>query len=47
MKELLSVDKASWIEDLDSIKAFYAKIGDTMPKALLDELATLEANLTK
>ena len=47
MKELLSVDKASWIEDLDSIKAFYAKIGDTMPKELLDELATLEANLTK
>ena len=47
MKELLSVDKASWIEDLDSIKAFYAKIGDTMPKELLEELATLEANLTK
>ena len=45
MKELLSVDKASWIEDLDSIKAFYAKIGDTMPKELLDELATLEKNL--
>ena len=32
---------------LDSIKAFYAKIGDTMPKGLLDELATLEANLKK
>ncbi len=47
MKELLSVDKQSWIEDLSSIKEFYAKIGDTMPKALLDELATLEANLTK
>ncbi len=46
MKELLSVDKASWIEDLDSIKAFYAKIGNTMPKELLDELATLEKNLT-
>ena len=29
------------------IKAFYAKIGDTMPKGLLDELATLEANLKK
>ena len=45
MKELLSVDKASWIEDLDSIKAFYAKIGDTMPKELLGELETLEKNL--
>ncbi len=47
MKELLSVDKQSWIEDLASIKEFYAKIGDTMPKELLDELAVLEANLTK
>ena len=45
MKELLSVDKASWIEDLDSIKAFYAKIGDTMPIELLGELETLEKNL--
>ena len=47
MKELLTVDTESWIADLDSIKAFYAKIGDTMPKGLLDELATLEANLKK
>jgi phosphoenolpyruvate carboxykinase (GTP) len=45
MKELLSVDKASWIDDLASIKEFYAKIGDTMPKELLEELATLEKNL--
>lgn len=47
MKELLTVDTESWIADLDSIKEFYAKIGDTMPKGLLDELATLEANLKK
>ena len=47
MKELLTVDTESWIADLDSIKAFYAKIGDTMPKGLLDELATLEATLKK
>ena len=47
MKELLSVDKESWKADLASIKEFYAKIGDTMPKELLDELATLEANLNK
>ena len=45
MKELLTVDTESWLADLDSIKEFYAKIGDTMPKELLDELATLEANL--
>ena len=47
MKELLTVDNASWIADLDSIKEFYAKIGDTMPKELLEELAVLEANLKK
>ena len=47
MKELLTVDKESWIADLDSIKEFYAKIGDTMPCELLEELATLEANLKK
>ncbi|MGI6195467.1 MAG: phosphoenolpyruvate carboxykinase (GTP) [Eubacteriales bacterium] len=47
MKDLLTVDTESWLADLDSIKAFYAKIGDTMPKGLLDELATLEANLKK
>ena len=47
IKELLVVDKESWIEDLDSIKEFYAKIGDTIPKELRDELATLEANLKK
>ncbi len=47
MKDLLSVDKESWKADLASIKEFYAKIGDTMPKELLEELATLEANLNK
>ena len=47
MKDLLTVDTESWLADLDSIKAFYDKIGDTMPKGLLDELATLEANLKK
>lgn len=47
MKELLSVDKESWKADLDSIKAFYAKIGNTIPKELLSELETLEANLNK
>ena len=47
MKDLLTVDTESWLADLDIIKAFYAKIGDTMPKGLLDELATLEANLKK
>ena len=44
---LLSVDKEHWIEDLASIKEFYAKIGDTIPAELKEELAALEARLTK
>ena len=47
MKDLLTVDTESWLADLDISKAFYSKIGDTMPQGLLDELATLEANLKK
>ncbi len=47
IRELLSVDKEHWLEDMDSIKAFYAKIGDTIPAELKEELAKLEANLTK
>ena len=47
IRELLSVDNAHWIEDLDSIKAFYDKIGATIPAELKEELATLEANLKK
>ncbi len=45
LKDLLSVDKELWKEDVEGIKEFYAKFGDTLPKALLDELATLENNL--
>ncbi len=47
IRELLSVDKAHWLEDLDSIKAFYDKIGSTIPAELREELAKLEANLKK
>jgi phosphoenolpyruvate carboxykinase (GTP) len=39
------VDKESWREDLDSIKEFYAKIGDKLPQEMKDELAKLEKNL--
>ncbi len=47
IKELLSVDKEHWIEDLASIKEFYAKIGDTIPAELKEELKALEERLTK
>ena len=46
--ELLKVDNASWLEDIDNIKEFYKTIdsvGGRLPKALWDELAKLEANL--
>jgi phosphoenolpyruvate carboxykinase (GTP) len=45
IKELLTVDKASWLEDVANIKAFYAQVGDRVPQALYDELAALEARL--
>lgn len=45
IKELLSVDKASWLSDVEDIKKFYAKVGDRMPAALYEELDSLEARL--
>ena len=44
---LLSVDKASWLEDVENIKAFYAQVGDRVPKTMYDELDALEARLSK
>ena len=44
---LLSVDKASWLEDVENIKAFYAQVGDRVPQTMYDELAALEARLNK
>lgn len=45
MKELLSVDKSLWKEDIKGVKEFYAKIGDRMPKELYDQLEAFEARL--
>ena len=45
IKELLTVDNASWLEDVENIKAFYAQVGERVPAALYDELAALEARL--
>ena len=44
---LLSVDKASWLEDVENIKAFYQQVGDRVPKTMYDELAALEERLSK
>ena len=45
IKDLLTVDNKSWLEDVEDIKSFYAEVGDRMPTALYDELALLEAKL--
>ena len=47
IKELLTVDNASWLEDIQNIKDFYKQVGDRVPEALYDELAALEARLSK
>ena len=47
IKELLSVDKASWLEDVQNIKDFYAQVGARVPAELYEELAALEARLSE
>ena len=44
---LLSVDKASWLEDVENIKSFYAQVGDRVPQIMYDELKALEERLSK
>ena len=44
---LLSVDKASWLEDVENIKSFYAQVGDRVPATMYEELSALEARLNK
>ena len=45
IRELLSVDTDSWLDDIKNIKEFYAQVGDRVPAAMYDELAALEARL--
>ena len=47
IKELLSVDTESWLADVENIKEFYALVGDSVPAELKEELAALEARLSK
>ncbi|MCI8649575.1 MAG: phosphoenolpyruvate carboxykinase (GTP) [Anaerotruncus sp.] len=47
VKDLLSVDKDLWKEEVKGIHEFYAKFGDKLPSELKEELAKLEANLEK
>ena len=45
LKELLSVDKEVWLEDVENQKEYFAQFGDRLPQAIKDELNKLEANL--
>ena len=45
IRDLLSVDRESWLADIENIKEFYAQVGDRVPQAMYDELAALEARL--
>ena len=45
IRDLLSVDVDSWLEDVANIREFYAQIGNTVPAAMHAELDALEARL--
>ena len=47
MKELLSVDKNIWLEDVDNAREYFAQFGSRLPKEITEELNKLEANLKK
>ena len=47
MAELLSLDKAGWLAEVDAIKEHYARFGDKLPAELTSQLAALEARLAK
>ncbi len=47
LRGILSVENAYWLEDIKSIREFYAKIGDTMPGELLAEVDAMEQRLKK
>nr|WP_300091412.1 phosphoenolpyruvate carboxykinase (GTP) [Sedimentibacter sp.] len=45
VEDLLKIDVSSWLEDEKGIEDFYAKVGDTVPQQLKDELINLKNNL--
>jgi len=47
IKDLLTVDKESWLADVENIKEFYAMVGDHVPAEMYEELAALEDRLSK
>ncbi len=47
IRELLTVDNKSWLDDIANIKEFYSLVGDRVPAELYEELAALEERLSK
>jgi len=45
MEELLRVDKDLWLQEVESIKEHYAKLGDKLPEELKNQLEALERRL--
>ena len=43
--ELLGVEVDGWLEEIPKLREWYAKFGEKLPKALADELDSLEAQL--
>ena len=46
VEDLLTVDKASWLEDVDNIEDFYAQIGNSVPAELHAQLDALKQRLS-
>ncbi len=47
IRDLLTIDRESWLADVENIKEFYAQVGSHVPTEMYDELAKLEENLKK
>lgn len=45
LKNLLTVDKSSWLEDIKNIEEFYNKIGNTLPTELKEEFEKLKKSI--
>ena len=47
LESILTVEKDYWLDDFNSVKEFYAKIGDTIPAELTKQLNDEIARLSK
>jgi len=47
MKELLTIDRKEWLEDLKLQEEFYAQFGDQIPQEIKTELESLRKRLSR